>query len=206
MKLYKYRSLENIEFVFDILLSQRLHCAPFETLNDPLEGIFMWVKRSALMPFGNTTPKSIKDMPVFGSTRICSLAATMGDVRLWSYYAQGHTGVAIEVDLDDSDSQLHEVEYVRELKAFKLAAFGGPSAEEILRLKTHHWQHEIEYRIICDDEYVSITDRITGVYFGLRTADVMRKAIINNVPNTIPVFSTKLDERNIKVIVDSQLN
>lgn len=40
MKLYKFRSLDNIEFTFDILLNERLYCANYKDLNDPFEGIF----------------------------------------------------------------------------------------------------------------------------------------------------------------------
>lgn len=40
MILYKYRSLTNLEHVFDIILNQRLHCSTYPELNDPFEGIF----------------------------------------------------------------------------------------------------------------------------------------------------------------------
>ncbi|MEI8205410.1 MAG: hypothetical protein WCG03_00870 [Kiritimatiellales bacterium] len=40
MLLYKYRSLENFEYVLDIILNEHLHCAPYENLNAPFEGIF----------------------------------------------------------------------------------------------------------------------------------------------------------------------
>ena len=40
MKLYKYRSLHNLEFILDVLLNERLHCAPYTKLNGPFEGVF----------------------------------------------------------------------------------------------------------------------------------------------------------------------
>ncbi len=36
--LYKFRSLENWKFVLDIVIHKRLHAAPFDELNDPMEG------------------------------------------------------------------------------------------------------------------------------------------------------------------------
>ena len=42
MKLYKYRSLRrNLDFVLDILLNERLYCANYTALNDPLEGYYV---------------------------------------------------------------------------------------------------------------------------------------------------------------------
>ena len=79
-------------------------------------------------------------------------------------------------------------------------------SEDILRKKTIHWKHEAEYRIICDEEYVSVKDQITGVYLGLHNSEVMRKAIVNNAPENVPVFTTRLDKRNVEVVVGSQIN
>ena len=47
MKLYKFRSLNNTKFAFDILVNNRLYCANYESLNDPFEGEFITIIRSA---------------------------------------------------------------------------------------------------------------------------------------------------------------
>ncbi len=36
MKVYKFRSSEQISFIFDILLNKRLYCADWKNLNDPI--------------------------------------------------------------------------------------------------------------------------------------------------------------------------
>ena len=41
MILYKYRSLENLEHVLDIILNQRLYCSTYPELNVPFEGLFI---------------------------------------------------------------------------------------------------------------------------------------------------------------------
>lgn len=48
------------------------------------------------------SPKSISELPLFENKTVCSLTASLSDIRLWSHYADGHTGVAIEIDIDES--------------------------------------------------------------------------------------------------------
>jgi len=38
MKIYKYKSLSNLWHVMDVLVHNRLYCAHWSELNDPLEG------------------------------------------------------------------------------------------------------------------------------------------------------------------------
>ena len=40
MKLYKYRSLDNMDYVFDILSNGLVYCSSYKDLNDPFEGQF----------------------------------------------------------------------------------------------------------------------------------------------------------------------
>ena len=40
--LYKYRSLENLGRILDILLHERLYAANFKNLNDPMEGHYRY--------------------------------------------------------------------------------------------------------------------------------------------------------------------
>ena len=120
MKLYKFRSFDNIEFTLDIIMNERLYCAHHNDLNDPFEGLFSTIEwkgggivRSIVQPIvrpivsdlqGNypqTVFKTLDELPSLGNdTRICSLSSSMADVRMWSLYASGHTGCVIEVDLE----------------------------------------------------------------------------------------------------------
>ena len=38
--LYKYKSLDNLMWILDIILNKRLYAAKYTELNDPMEGIF----------------------------------------------------------------------------------------------------------------------------------------------------------------------
>ena len=114
MKLYKFRSFENIEFTLDIIMNERLYCAHHKDLNDPFEGLFSTIEwkgggiiRPVVRPIvrpivrdlqGNypqTVFKTLDELPSLDNdTRVCSLSSSMSDVRMWSLYASGHTGGA----------------------------------------------------------------------------------------------------------------
>jgi len=76
MILYKYRSLEQFEYVLDILLNERLYCSYYKDLNDPLEGIYASVFSSTIF-CGNMKSKTYEELEGLDGenypTRICSL-------------------------------------------------------------------------------------------------------------------------------------
>lgn len=215
MKLYKYRSLKNIDHVLDILLNEQLHCAPLKSLNDPFEGIY--VSLSSGLPivgaysvgtFGvvEKKPKSISVLPELEGILICSLSSSPEDVRLWSHYANGHKGIVIEIELDKEEDHLFEVHYHEKLKELDDTISTSAEKTEILSHKTVHWKHEDEYRIITENEFHSIKGKISGVYLGLRTQKLLRKMLLRLIPNSIPVYSTKLNENTITVELSERLN
>ncbi|HEX4975521.1 MAG TPA: DUF2971 domain-containing protein [Pseudomonadales bacterium] len=219
MKLYKYRTLSNLEYMVDILFNERLHCAPYNELNDPFEGLFLSVMHigspinSSPLNFdllgGSqkiTAPQSISELPISGGTRVCSLSGSNSDVRLWSHYAGGHSGIAIEVDIESDTECLYAVEYVDQLKQFSYGLLTSPESCEILKIKTKHWSYEKEYRLITDKPFFSVSGKITGMYVGLRTSDHMRKMLRKIVGNAFPIYSTKLNEQSIEIELNKQVN
>lgn len=40
--LYKYRTIDNLEFFLDTLLNNRLYAASFKDMNDPMEGVYVY--------------------------------------------------------------------------------------------------------------------------------------------------------------------
>ncbi len=217
MKLYKYRSLENFEFVLDIILNERLHCTEYKNLNDPFEGLFF----SIFYPrteYGGLpslireikTLKSVEDLSIFISRRkICSLSSTLKEVRLWSYYADKHKGIAIEIDFPNNLPSVHEVTYVSELREYKggttfLTNLAGPKSEGVLSFKTWHWKFEKEYRIIQEEEFFSIAGRISAIYAGIRRSDNHLALLRRLTPNEIPIFETKIDGRKVEIVPKKQ--
>jgi hypothetical protein len=155
MKLYKLRPLSNLERVLDIVLHERLYCASFQDLNDPFEGSFLGVfslfPDEAWRAKGTSFQKMqcVADLTEFEKYgRVCSLSESFKDVRLWSHYAEGHTGIAIELDFSKHTADASRVEYLKTLSSYPNHSLGLPSPEKILLQKTVHWQHETEWRIL----------------------------------------------------------
>ena len=213
MKLFKYRSLQNFEFVLDIILNGRLHCTEYQNLNDPFEGLFFStfyprrVKGMIPISIGKMkTLKSVNNLNSFLSrTKICSLSSTLKEVRLWSHYADGHKGIAIEIDFPNELPSVHEVTYIDELREYGRTFLTEPTSEEILSFKTRHWKFEKEYRIIQEEEFFSIAGRISAIYAGIRTSDSHLALLRKLTPNEIPIFETEIDGREIEIIPKKQI-
>jgi hypothetical protein len=210
MKLYKYRSLKNMEFVLDIIINERLHCAPYSELNDPLEGIFfsLYYPSVTIEPFGSIsksgtnikTVRSVKDLPFsVERSRICSLSAGLSDVRLWSYYADAHQGVAIEIDFSGKESDARRITYVRELEEHGLSFLGSPSAEAVLSSKTVHWEYEQEYRVIQDAEFYPIKGRITAIYTGINSSARQIELLNKVMRSGIPMIQTQMNPHTLQI-------
>ncbi len=212
MKLYKFRSLSNIEFVLDIIYNQRLYCAHYDNLNDPFEGLFLSnLLDLSQRPTGSrllggesgnyqvvVSAKHLNNT-ILEDARICSLTQSYSDVRLWSYYGDGHTGIAIEVEVDESDPQLHKIEYSDTLPTFDLDNATDARVHALLKCKTRQWQHEQEYRLITSKKYYCISEKIRSIYLGSRVsqfhADILKKA----VSKKINIYHTRIDPYQVKV-------
>ena len=232
MILYKYRSLANLEHVFDIILNQRLYCSTYPELNDPFEGIFETINTRASLRLralgtlgGNParirglaeslkTYNRVEDLGnnANGKIKICSLSSDLNDVRLWSYYADGHKGIVFEIDFSGLEKK-YKVTYSEKLPWGTLPQdgtilTGHTSPQEVLSRKTNHWVFESEYRIIDESEhleegkYFDIKGRIKAIYIGTRTSDIHRKLLNKIVPSEIPIYTTKINEKAIKVESD----
>lgn len=214
-KLYKYRSLTNIEYTLDILLNQRLHCSSYKLLNDPFESLYLkalpkgyFDNNGRFVSFKKTPPRltSISDFIAHNDgDRVCSLSANATDVRMWAHYADSNRGVAIEVELEVGKDGLFPVEYVDRVSEFGSTILGGARASEVLSKKSYHWKYEEEYRLITNQQFYSVKGQITGVLLGLRTPETLRQTILKLCPEDIPVYSTKLDKETINVVVDQRL-
>ncbi len=200
MILYKYRSLADFEFVLDIILNQRLHCSAYDELNDPFEGIFLttlYIK--PYLPLN--VNKNIEDH-IFNSKnkiRICSLSSSISDVRMWSHYAAGHRGIAFEIDFSEVVSNIYMVNYSDKLPSFGSTILTGPNPHEVLSHKTKHWDYEAEYRVIQENEFFDISNRIKRIYLGSRISKNHFDLLIKIIPDEIPIYTTRINKDNITV-------
>ena len=129
----------------------------------------------------------------------------MKEVRLWSHYADGHKGIAIEIDFPNELPSVHEVTYVDELQEYGVTFLTEPTSEEVLSFKTKHWEFEKEYRIIQEEEFFSIAGHISAIYAGIRISDNHLALLRKLTPKEIPIFETEIDERKIEIVLKKQI-
>jgi hypothetical protein len=217
MILYKYRSLANLEHVLDIILNQRLYCSTYPELNDPFEGLFVitttitidrFLKNkkhpldiAQFPPIEFKSTKEVKDL-FDGTTdkvKICSLSSDLNDVRLWSYYADGHKGIVFEIDFSGLE-KIYEVKYSEELPSIEQL-----NLHELLSRKTNHWKFESEYRIIeeskdlAEGKYFDIKSKIKAIYLGTRTTDSHRELVRKVVGDKFQIWTTRINHGKIIV-------
>lgn len=213
MLLYKYRSFDNFEYIADILLNERLYCAEFSSLNDPCEGFYLLHPPPTRYSIGEpqstyTVNISDSNSSLFGLNkqvdlnrkRVCSLSAKLDDIRLWSFYAGNHTGIAIEIEID-AENHAKEVKYRETLPWYMVSLWNPqpPAPEHILRYKFDLWVFEEEHRIITDAEYFPIQGKITKIYLGSRI-DTKRHDLLKKLVPSIPIIETQIDPTQPKII------
>lgn len=152
---FKYRSLESWDHVLDILMNERLYAAEFVKLNDPMEGLFRYDPNVADLNLLNRIVEVKKQL------RICSLSETPDNHLMWSYYANGHRGICIEVELRKNI-------IARPIDYSGISTLQPSHDEryvyEILSRKEAFWAHEQEHRVISAAMRIPI--KIRSVIFG----------------------------------------
>ena len=96
--LYKYRGFSNFEFALDIFLNERLYAADFKSLNDPMEGRFRYTK-------GRYSKDQIREIILEKAEyKLLSLSEVWNNYLLWSYYADGHSGFVVGVQIKSNSN------------------------------------------------------------------------------------------------------
>jgi hypothetical protein len=212
MLLYKFRSLENLDFTLDILVNERLYCSLYKDLNDPFEGQFqVLAAETPLAPLlGHPNQAKTKYMEASdvwdtqqNPLRICSLSGSMDDVRMWSFYGSSHQGIAIEIDFDCVGLELPlGITYSEDLPRYDEMSLANPyrNPAALLSVKTNHWRYENEYRVFSHDKYTSIYGAITRVLVGHR-ADPEKIKLLKKIRPEIPFVKTCLDPADVRVVI-----
>jgi hypothetical protein len=179
--LFKYRSLENWQFLLDILVNKRLYAAPFKDLNDPMEGRYYYFGDEMTKAFRRVV-RARKD-----DWRICSLTKDPNNTLMWSYYSGGHTGVALGLTVPSSSScRIRDVFYDSQIGI-------GPSSQrrparevalDILSQKQLSWAHEREVRVFSPSPYVPI--RLREIRLGVKASAIDRELLDTLVRRTNP--------------------
>jgi hypothetical protein len=185
--LYKYRPVENWKFVEDIVSNRRLFAATFRSLNDPMEGLLYKHDKDVSLKYR----KAVRNAS--GRLNICSLCDSHDNTLLWSYYAGGHTGVAIGVRvLTQKSPRVDEPVEVR----YDMTVNIDPKAEQtrspseiaksVLGQKLTFWSHEKEYRAFTTQRFVpvEIVEVVLGCNATKETAQAVRALAARHLSGT----------------------
>jgi hypothetical protein len=136
---YRFRSLN--ERAIDIIENDRLYCASFAEMNDPMDGWFSHFKDNPRLSNIRSGKKEYK---------ICALSTTYQSYLLWTHYANGFKGIAIEIEIDKKD--IHKIDYTVKLPDLENLEKIYTDDDELVRaiLNTKHkvFDYEKEVRIL----------------------------------------------------------
>ena len=201
-KAYKYRGGRGILdkdgcsiFERDVttLANNQLYLPTKDGLNDPTEGVY---GDDALRTFfnlfseysHNVEEQYNKFTDKFSNVGIYSLSKSFDNELLWAYYASGHTGFAIEYDIDVLEQSLNyntyvqqlykfDVEYLNDVPKIDISTIKGNEIIETLKrfigTKSSSWAHEKEVRLVFENTGLLDIDykAVTAIYFGCRMPD-----------------------------------
>jgi len=182
--LFKYRSIQNWKYLLDIFLRKRLYAAAYKEMNDPMEGRFFYHDDRICEEFIRAIHNQKKEW------RICSLSRNHRNTLMWSYYADGHRGIAVGIKLKDPKAKEYTVKRVKyglKLRLDQAWIKAGPEQVtlHILSQKQTGWKHENEVRIFSRiNTFVDV--EITKVCFGVETSRKDRDLISALVKATAP--------------------
>ena len=175
MKAYKFRGADQFPFALDIILNKRLYCADWRDFNDPVEGTFYALEGGS--EYEKKVERVIREKK---NLRVCSLSHTYDSHLLWAHYASGFSGLALEVDLPEGNSEIKkELNYPNVFTRLSGNDPRDPSeiAEQILTSKYMEWKYEEEVRILRQGEWFSLSDPVRRVICGHRMNPAMLETL-----------------------------
>lgn len=183
MLLYKYRGLSNLEFVLDIIINGRMFAAPFEQLNDPMEGSYNYGP-------GKLTQAQINTL--YGEKakyRLLSLTKKSNSTLMWSHYSEAHSGIVIGALVNHPTADEVDVQYVDDLNLEPandiIKHDYRDVAKRILSRKLRPWAYEEEHRVFVEKKTVRgrpsfVNIKVKEIIFGINT-DANKKKLIRKV-------------------------
>jgi hypothetical protein len=156
---YKYKSLNNFEFLLDLLLKERLYAARHHELNDPMEGV---IKIDRTIP----KEKELEWGELIKDFRVVCFSRDKDSPLMWSHYADGARGCLIEFQLLDGQ-EVHKVSYLKK-PSLTERHISREKVAEILIYKEKPWKYEAESRCLLEGNEEFLPVSIKSVTFGDR--------------------------------------
>jgi hypothetical protein len=203
MKLYKYRSLENLWHTLDIVINNRLFCAKWSDLNDPLEGRYeLFLEKENGTDAISLTEKIERYKSDF---RISSLSSNPNNFLMWSHYANGHKGVAIEIEFEEENLSLSQVTYTPFSSVFTKDIEDERGLHHIFTGKGEEWAYEEEYRIITRENYYNLLEPVKKILLGFLVSE-QREHILRQALPGVEIIRMEMDKNQGCVTVKESEN
>ena len=191
--LFKYRSIEDMFYVLDIIINQRLYATTFDQMNDPMEGIY-----TGQQHFNDNELEALDRYR--GSIKLCSLSRVHDNPLMWSHYTNGSRGVVIELELDwnSDDIDICNVCYGTNFELQHNSNIDQQLAKEVLSHKASFWHYEEEVRVFTDRNFIPI--KVKRIIFGEKVDEErknMLKKIIKSFDSSIQI--KEWDENSLYV-------
>lgn len=201
-RLYRYRSLAQIDRELDAIQKGYLYCSPYMNLNDPMEGLFT---SSALLR-KSARYRAVRAAIRDNKTRIgmCSFSEVCDHELMWAHYAHQFSGICVASSLSRLLKSLgDEIRFVRmyynEMVPTVHRATKDPDklAKMVLSYKNYKWLYEREWRKFAGQGKVNYRDTecTTKVHLGSRisAADKTKvTAVLKKME--IPIRQMTIDE------------
>lgn len=191
--LYKYRSLQALEFFLDILLNKRLYASPYNQLNDPMEGVFTYKPHDSLRPFVNYMTQAKQEL------KICSLSQTSVNTLLWAYYADSNRGVAVGIKRPETSARVIDVKKIEYTNSLDFVPFDDSdpdsAARRVLSKKMTPWQHEEEVRVFSYTDFIPV--EIVSVHLGYQVSpeqESLVTSLVEQLCDEVPVRKLSAEE------------
>jgi hypothetical protein len=187
-KLYRYRSLGSLKrFMRELeaLEDGYIYCAAYDTLNDPMEGVF----RSSKIFRDSDNYRDTRRAIVENKTQIgmSSFSEVHDHELMWAHYADQYRGICIAYSfaklLDDLGDDVSFVRmYYNEMVPIVRHSRQEPNdvAKMVLSYKNYRWLYEREWRMFAPLGKTHYTEKscVTRVYLGSRIGSDKRRKII----------------------------
>lgn len=194
MLLYKYKRLDDLWQILDIIINQQMWCARWDTLNDPLEGRYEVFFEEPASNFISRVNQSRDEW------RICSLSEDLHNFLLWSHYGAGHRGVAIEIDIPENTPELEKICYIPFSPIFTDINQSNTDQRGLFTCKTQGWEYEKEYRILSKQDFFKLPNPIKRIFLGPKVPVDRIIALKHILPDTVELVEMELDVTQGKVV------
>jgi hypothetical protein len=200
-RVYRYRSLRKFDRELEALVDGHIFCAAYDTLNDPMEGVFRASRSFRQSDNYQDARRAIVDNKT--QMGLSSFSEVHDHELMWAHYADHYRGICIAYSfsklLDDLGDDVTFVRmYYNEIVPIVRHGRHDPDdvAKMVLSYKNYRWLYEREWRMFASRGKAEYRDKscVTHVYLGSRIASDKRKKLIN----AMNALNIKTDDMKIE--------